>query len=210
MTTSNTIEQEYARHDYGIIDYGTCQGRKIYNRATSELNEIKYRCNLKDLSTLINDLSNQAFALGWTKHFGIFHVPHDDNNLQGDYYNFLNEYESIEFYKLCRFASRITTTMTRLSQDLELLYQFLLNSLSPDALNVITTMESEYMIDNTPFGILLLGVIIRESYVNYIQRFPTSLISSSSLSFNQEQTIDHLPPLMLKNDGVNCETVKRV
>ena len=107
ITTSNTIKQEYARHDYGIIDYGTCQGRKIYNRATSELNEIKYRCNLKDLSTLINDLSNGASALGWTKRFG-FQVPYDDNDLQGDYYNFLNEYESIEFDKLRRFASRIT------------------------------------------------------------------------------------------------------
>ena len=61
---SNTIEQEYTGHDYGIIDHGTYQGHKLYDRATSELNEIKYRCNLEDLSAFINDLSNGAFALG--------------------------------------------------------------------------------------------------------------------------------------------------
>ena len=150
-----------------VLDYSTPEGRKDYDRATEKLNDIKYDCQSDNLRSFLKDLARRANAFGWsTPNTGILQIPKDLNDPTQGYYYLLSNYGEIEFDHIQQYETNNVGQTTRAAQDSAQLYNCLMNSPSKEATDTITIWKDDYVINGHPSGVLLLRVIIRESYID--------------------------------------------
>ena len=150
-----------------ILDYRTPEGRKHYDRATQQLNEIKYDCQSDNLRSFLEDLGRRADAFGWsTPTTGILQIPKDLNDPTQGHYDLLANYGEIDFDHIRQHETNNVGQQTRSAQDSAQLYNCLMNSLSKEATDLITIWKDDYVINGHLSGVLLLRVIIRESYID--------------------------------------------
>ena len=82
------VHQEFlltpARSVRGIIDYTRSAGRKIYERATSKLEEDLFDCNSEELYSFLKALKDRSREFGWDKHaIGVLSIPDNPVNPEG-------------------------------------------------------------------------------------------------------------------------------
>ena len=94
-------------------------------------------------------------------------IPNDiDNPEQPPHTCIITNYGQINIDHIRIYETTFISTPTRPAQDTTMLYHRLMNSLSAEALDMITIWKNDYMINKTPSGNLLLKVIIRESHID--------------------------------------------
>ena len=146
------------------IDYTSTAGIKIWQEATRKFAEEPFDCNawgLRDFLQLVRDRSSNS---GW--HDSILTIPEDVADPLLNLSDFLEHYGEISIEHLRDHAATYVGTPTRAAQDSVQLATSLINSLSREGRNKVTIHRDEYTINGQIVGILVLKIIIRESYID--------------------------------------------
>ena len=104
--------------------------------------------------------------MGWTKDGGILWVQRKG----GELINLLESYGSISLRRIQRHERTYWNNGYRMSQDDRMLYECIMNSLSPDGKQKINVHKNEYHLRDgnrrIPSGLCLFKVMVRESYLD--------------------------------------------
>ena len=145
-----------------IIDLASTEGRKLYEKAVSPLDDDKFDCQSDHLRLFLNNLSRRALTFGWDSlNNGILIMRVRNKTI-----NILRNYGEISLYDIREIEENKISHQTRRTQDSVMLFHCIMNSITSDAKTNITIWESEYMVHNIPSGPLLLKIIIRESHID--------------------------------------------
>lgn len=147
-----------------VIDYTTTAGQKVWEKATAKLSEELFDCDSEGLRDFIELVRARAEVQGWNT--SILAIPVDLADLLGDAQDFLDHYGEIDLAHLRAHALTYYNQQNRAAQDSMQLYTCVMNSMSRVGRNKITGFRDQYSINGTPCGILLLKVIVRESYID--------------------------------------------
>ena len=151
----------------GTLDYETNKAHfYIYRHATSKLEETPYDCTPDQFFQMMKSLEDRGHEYGWDKPGGLFWVRKRD----GTMVNLLDSYGSITMKEIRRHELTYWNNGFRKSQDDRMLYECLLNSMSPEGKSRVNIHSEEYqLLDGTrriPSGLCLLKVVVRESYLD--------------------------------------------
>jgi hypothetical protein len=102
--------------------------------------------------------------MGWN--LSVLSLPVDVNDNLGDTQDFLSHYGEINLGNCREHALTYYNQQNRAAQDSMMLYTCVMNSMSRTGCNKITGFRNLYTINGTSIGILLLKVIVRESYID--------------------------------------------
>ena len=145
-----------------IIDLASTEGRKLYDKAVSPLDDDKFDCQSDHLRLFLSNLSRRALTFGWdSPNNGILIMK-----VRNRMINILRNYGEISLYDIREIEEGQISHPTRRAQDSVMLFHCIMNSITSDAKTNITIWESEYMVNNIPSGPLLLKIIIRESHID--------------------------------------------
>lgn len=158
----------------GVLDYTNKDAKRLYDRATKSLfpSDDLYQCELAEMFGLLKALKNKAHEYGWDdEETGILHIPEDHNHPGSETKLLPGEYGQIDMGTIAAFEKSYLGRQVRPAQDIYMMYQCLLNSISKEAKKKVQVWESEYIMMNDqgtiiPSGNLLLKVIIRESHLD--------------------------------------------
>ena len=144
----------------GIIDYNTRGGERIYPSATKELDTTKYDGKAQGLMAFLDLLEERAANFGWDT--SIMMIPIANANPK----NLLTEYGTITIEEIQTHETTYISTPTRNAQDTNLLYECIMNSISPECKAKLTIWKREYRCNGLPSGNLLLKILIRECHLD--------------------------------------------
>jgi hypothetical protein len=151
----------------GVIDYSTTEGRKLYNSATSRLDEELFDCNADGLYQFLQSLGHRASEYGWDNiNEGIISIPENQVDANPEEYSILTEYGQLTMEMIEEYETTFIDTEGRQAQNTHMLYQCLMRSISKEGKKKILIWQDEYHIDGNKSGTLLLKVIIRESHID--------------------------------------------
>ena len=152
----------------GILDFSTSDGRKFYERATAPLSAELFDCQPDKLRSFLENLSRRVQTFRWSDDVtGITMIPHDFNNPeQPPHTSIITNYGQIDIDHIRNYETTFISIPTQPAQNTTMLYPCLINSLSAEALDMITIWKNDYMINKMPSGNLLLKIIIRESHID--------------------------------------------
>ena len=152
----------------GIIHFSTADGRKLYERATAPLSNDPFDCQPDKLRSFLENLSRRAQAFGWSDDgVGITQIPDDlDNLAETTYTDLIRNYGQISISHIRANELTYINTRTRAAEDTTMLYHCIMNSITSEAMDVVTIWKHDYMIQDKPSGTLLLKVILRESHID--------------------------------------------
>jgi hypothetical protein len=172
-----------ARAIRGVINYSLSSGIKLYNKATSPLNnDNPFDCTSDKLFPFLKMLADRAKEFGWYDQItGILSIEAEDSTpAEPKYENLLEQYGQITLERIREHERAYINTHTRRAQDTLQLYMCLMNSLSTEGKSKILIWEKQYQIGDKGSGTLLLKVIIRESHIDSnatVQTITTKLMS---------------------------------
>ena len=145
----------------GIINYSTRMGERLYQSATSKLDDDRYDGSAEGLFPFLGLIKERARKFGWDQ--GIMQIP--DPAGGPDRY-LLNHYGTVTLAEIRRYERSYITAHNREAQDMYLLYECLMNSLSPEAKAKINIWRDDFWVHELPSGNLLMKVIIRECHLD--------------------------------------------
>ena len=150
-----------AQSTTGIIDYSTRMGERLYQLATAKLDEETYDGSAEGLFPVIELIKERARKFGWDR--GIMMIP-DPRGGPNKY--LLDHYGSITIDSIRDHESTYIARPNRQTQDTYLLYECVMNSLSPEAKSKVNILRNEFLVDGHPSGNLLVKVVIRECHLD--------------------------------------------
>ena len=167
----------------GIIDFTTSEGRKLYSKATEKLQEELYDCSPEGMFAFIRAYEDRASMYGWNdENAGINMIPNNaENPFEEGMINLINNYGEVSLEMIQNFDATYINTPTRAAQDLNMMYQCLMNSLSTEGKRKVLVWREQYMIGSMHSGNLLLKVIVRESHLDTNATAATIRMKLSSL-----------------------------
>ena len=149
-----------------MIDYSTSEGIQIFQQGTDvlfkESSEMFY-CDPDGLMYFLKLVEDRSTILGMVNIYEITDTTDPKHTVNR---NFLHNYVVLTLEQFNVHVKNYVSTQTRDAQDYTILYYCIMNFLSATGRSKITVCGSEYTINGLPVGVLLLKVIIRESYVN--------------------------------------------
>ena len=148
----------------GLIDYNTKQGAALWAKATEKLGDELFDCTGSQLRDLLKVTEHRAEVSGWKN--GICDIPINTDDLMGETQDIFTHYGQMTEPHLRAYVSTYINTECRATQDDVNMYSCLFASLSKEGRDKVTIHESSYTVNGRKSGILLLKVIIRESYVD--------------------------------------------
>jgi len=147
-----------------VIDYSTTAGQKVWTNAIDKLSDELFDCESEGLRDFLELIRARSEVMGWSQ--SALSIPVDVNNNLGDTQDFLSHYGEIDLEHCREHALTYYNQQNRAAQDSMQLYTCIMNSLSRTGRNKITGFRSQYTINGVPIGILLLKVVVRESYID--------------------------------------------
>jgi len=135
-------------------------GERLYHSATLKLDEGRYDGSAEGLFPFLGQVRERARKFGWDT--GIMMIP----QASGGPRFLLNHYGSITLTEIRRYEASYVNQQTRDAQDTYLLYECLMNSLSPEAKAKINIWKDDYWVEGSPSGNLLMKVVIRECHLD--------------------------------------------
>ena len=126
-----------------------------------KLDEDRYDGSAEGLFPFLGLIKERARRFGWDQ--GIMQIP-SPTGAAPRY--LVNHYGSITLTEIRRHENTYITQPTRDAQDTYLLYECLMNSLSPDANAKIDIWRDDFWTNTLPSGNMLLKVIIRECHLD--------------------------------------------
>ena len=162
MAANFSLSPGMATND--VIDYTTTAGQKVWEKATAKLSDELYDCESEGLRDFLELVRARGEVMGWN--LSILSIPVDVNDQLGDAQDFLDHYGEIDLDHCRAHAMTYYNQQNRAAQDSMQLYTCLMDSISRVGRNKITGFRSQYTINGIPCGILLLKVVVRESYID--------------------------------------------
>ena len=153
-----------ARHNMGILDYGTSEGIKVYRAATAKLSDEPFDCETAGLRNFLNLVRDRAIDHGWDA--SILGIPNDIANPLGDVKDFLNHYSEITLTHIREHVATYQGNQVRAARDAVQLYTCLMNSLSNTGQQKVTIHRAQYNYNGVNNGVLLLKTIIQVSHID--------------------------------------------
>ena len=145
-----------------IIDYQTRSGERLYSSATKQLEDEKYDGEAYGLHQFLESLEKRSKNFGWDT--GIMMIPLVIPDMMPS--SLLRDYGTIDIGRVGAFESTYINTPTRSAQDTNLLYKYIMNSISKEGRAKITIWKRDYMLRGFPSGNLILKVFIRECHLD--------------------------------------------
>ncbi len=145
----------------GIIDYSTRMGERLYQTAVAKVDEERYDGSAEGLFPLLGLIKERARKFGWDN--GIMMIP---NPMGGPNRYILDHYGSITLAEIRNHEATYIAQQTRDAQDTYLLYECIMNSLSPEAKAKISIWRNDFWVGGYPSGNSLLKVVIRECHLD--------------------------------------------
>ncbi len=127
---------------------------------TKELDSTKYDGEAQGLMAFLELLEERATNFGWDT--TIMMIP----DLNGNPTNLLSGYGMITMKQVRAHEDSYFLTPTRNAQDSNLLYEYIMNSISTECKAKLTIWKSEYRCRQLPSGNLLLKVLICECHLD--------------------------------------------
>lgn len=160
----------------GVIDYTTTEGRKLYYKASSKLNDDPFDCKPDGLFAFLESVHKRATDNAWNDELAqddsaILIIPTDLDDPDSEPLNLINQYGELSMEHIRAYADEFVFQETRGSQNDYQLYSCLWESLTGDAKSKVLIHKSEFTLINDEeirreVGVLLLKVIIRESHLD--------------------------------------------
>lgn len=153
----------------GAINFTTREGQKYYDRAVEPLNKEtdRFDATPEKLRQFRALLSNRAREFQWTADGGILLIPKDPTAPLGvENVNLIDHYGERSLETLKQWEETYIRTPTRMAQDTHMLYNCIMNSLSPEGKDKVELWRDDFHIGNLPSGVLLLKVLVRESHID--------------------------------------------
>ena len=170
----------------GIIDYSTRMGERIYQSATSKLDEERYDGSVEGLFPFLGLMKERARKFGWDQ--SVMMIP---NPSEGAARYLLNHYGSISLGNIRAHKGMYIARQNRDAQDTYLLYECLMNSLSPEAKVKISIWRDDFWENGLPSGNFLMKVVIRECHLDTNATVASIRQRLSSLDTYLPSTIDY-------------------
>ena len=145
---------------WGIIDYSSRAGEKIYSSATKELDSKRYDSEAQGLMTFLELLEERAANFGWDS--SIMMIP----DYNGNPVSLLSGYGTITLAQIRAHEESYIFTQSRNAQDSSLLYEYIMNSISSECKAKFTIWKKEYRCNHLPSANLLLKVLICECHLD--------------------------------------------
>ena len=139
----------------GIIDYSTRMGERLYQLATAKVDEERYDGSAKGLFPVIELIKERAKRFGWDREIMMIPDPRGGPNKY-----LLDHYGSISIESLRAHETTYIAQPNREAQDTYLLYECVINSLSPEAKSKVNIWRNNFLFDGHPSGNLLVKVVI--------------------------------------------------
>jgi len=136
-------------------------GERLYQLATAKIDEERYDGSAEGLFPVLGMLKERARKFGWDQ--GIMMIP--DQGGGPDRY-LLNHYGSISLAEIRAHEATYIAQPNREAQDTYLLYECVMNSLSPEAKAKVNIWRSDFWANGYPSGNLLVKVVIRECHLD--------------------------------------------
>ena len=121
-----------------IIDYSTREGRTMFKNAISELSEEKYDGKSEGINSFHEKLLRRANEFGWTNGDG------DIVTVNG--INSISHYGRVTMDDIRAEAQLYVNNMSRQTQNNEMMYRCIMNSLTEDCRNRLINRPAEYNI----------------------------------------------------------------
>jgi hypothetical protein len=154
----------------GVVDFKSREGHKLFQTATSKLEEELFDCTPDGTYQFLKSLSARAEECGWTSDTGGFlRIPKDLStplSRLGDTESLLDTYGTITIEKIRRWEELYLSTETRPAQDAYMMHKCLMNSISKTGKDKVTIWAEQYTVGGLSSGNLLLKIIIRESHLD--------------------------------------------
>lgn len=150
-----------AAHD-GVLDYTTVAHAKIYSEAIKPV-EPAFDCTAGGLKVFLSRIADKATGYGWTT---ILEVPQDIAHPDDDLMNILTEYGRISIQQVRDHVQTYLANQSRAAQESMQLYMCLKASLTKEGEAMIMLQADSFTVNNVQSGVLLLKVIINESYID--------------------------------------------
>ena len=145
----------------GVINFSRSDHVKLRKKCTSRLNDDPFDCVPKDLNQFLKTLADRATKFQWNNDtVRIMQIPGDPIKTT-KYTKILTNHGELNLEDILKFEESYINTLTRAAQDTNMLYHFLIGSLSKAGRKKVMVWEEKYKIKGKPSGNLLLKIIIR-------------------------------------------------
>jgi len=162
MAANFSLEPGMATNN--IIDYTMTAGQKVWDKVTGKLLEELFDCNSEGLRDFLELTRAGAEVQGWN--LSVLAIPDDIADPLGNTWDFLDHYGEINLAHCRAHAMTYFNQHNRAAQDSMQLYTCVMNLMSWVGRNKVTGFRNQYSVNGTPCGILLLKVIVCESYID--------------------------------------------
>ena len=173
-----------AKHNDGILDYGSVEGRKLYTTATAALT-IKIDVSPHQTLMLLTEMSRKSYDNGWGD---LWQIPckFDANGAVIQTHDLLQEHGMVSFKQAHDFATTYANTPTRMAQNGLACYTCLSESLSPGGRTKLLADLKKVQVTDQGIsnGPLLLKLIL--------DRTTTTTRSTLTLLFQRINSLDSL------------------
>jgi len=192
-----------------LLDYSQKEKTKIYKESTyslySSTSEEKFDMETERFPTFMTRLKVRGIEVCFIRHNdeegSIFCIPDtiDANGVQhGPFVNMMNNYAEIDMEKVKAYEDYLRTANTRQSQNLDMLYQLLWNSMSEKAQTAIGFWEGRYVDqDDQTFrrGLSLLTTIIELKTISTVATVEQERLRLTQLVAFAEQVEGEIPAI---------------
>ena len=165
------------------LDFSTKQGRKYYEQATRSLfsTDEKFDVEPSRFQLFINLLNTRARDLGMLEDGSNAKVPLDLAAPGANQVDLINDYGRVTLAHVTAWEQSFIAGNSRKSQDSKMLYDLIMNSLSPTGIQRIQIWKEQTQVNGLDAGGCLFKVVVRESYLDSHATVSTLRLNLSNL-----------------------------
>ena len=154
-----------ARHRTGFLDFDQKADTILYKEATKSLyQDPQDRYNLDPEHT--QSFLNKVYDRGQHCNLSVLMVPEDNSSANPQLVNYCKNHAQFDLDHLRTYAQTYIGAQVRKAQDDKILCRLLQESLSESAYKVISTDRTDYTVNGTECGLLMLRHILEHSSVD--------------------------------------------
>ena len=151
-----------ARHRTGFLDFDQKADTILYKEATKSLyQDPQDRYNLDPEHT--QSFLNKVYDRGQHCNLSVLMVPEDNSSANPQLVNYCKNHAQFDLDHLRTYAQTYIGAQVRKAQDDKILCRLLQESLSESAYKVISTDRTDYTVNGTECGLLMLRHILEHS-----------------------------------------------
>ena len=143
--------------DNMVLDWSIPANTKLYYKAIAALDN-KFDGTPETFIAFLASITSRAQQFGWNS---ILAIPVGSKPRE-----LLTDYGRINMDKINGHATTYTGMQTREAQNSEMLYHFLMNSVSTEFNTKLILYQEDYMINRVPIGACLFKKVIQLTYVD--------------------------------------------